>query len=328
MTACWPRARSAVGARAVLKASAEDFRVTELPAFRPEGDGEHLYLHLRKTDLTTPAVADWLAQVFGVPGVAVGYAGMKDRRAVTTQWFSVHTAQDAEALTARSGVALLASARHRRKLRRGELAGNRFQVRLTEVQGDAWADGLAWLARRGAPNYFGAQRFGGDNLIRARAWLAARRPRRVGVFRQGLYLSVLRSFLFNEVLAARVRAGVWDVCLAGDVPVALPTPDLAAADVPPEVPSGPLWGRGRPPVGGAAAAFETEALAGHAALREGLEHAGLSQERRSLVLRAPDLAWRSDGDSVEVEFSLPAGGYATTLLAEAFDLVLPAWRAG
>lgn len=317
MIATWPRAHPAAGACAVMKAAPEHFRVTELPGARPAGDGEHLFLKLRKTGLTTVAVAEWLATAFGVPTVAVGYAGMKDKRAVTEQWFSVHTPAAAAALPARPEVTLLESARHRRKLRRGDLAGNRFELRLTDVRGDAWESRLAEVREHGVPNYFGAQRFGRDNVEQASAWLGQQRRRRLGAFRRGLYLSVLRSFLFNEVLGARVRAGLWDSWLPGDVPVTLPGSGAGTA------PSGPLWGRGRSPAAERAAAIEAEALAPHRALCDGLEHAGPTQERRSLVLRADDLTWQRDADQVLLTFSLPAGCYATALLGEVFELSEP-----
>ncbi len=314
MTACWPRARPAAAARAVIKAVPADFQVIELPGFVPDGDGEHLYLELRKTDLTTVAVADWLAGCFDVAPLAVGYAGMKDKRAVTTQWFSVRTPGGPERLTHHRDIELLQSARHRCKLRRGTLAGNRFRLRLTGVRGDGWEEALSALRDGGAPNYFGVQRFGRDNLAQARAWLARGRRGRVGAFRRGLYLSALRSFLFNEVLAARVRTGVWNVWLPGDVAAAPAVPGNASA------PTGPLWGRGRSPAEAAAAAMERLALASHQPILEGLEHAGLTQQRRSLILRARELEWRRSCDVVELDFTLGAGEFATVLLAEVFDL--------
>jgi tRNA pseudouridine13 synthase len=310
MIAGWPRAWPGTGAIAVFKAQAEDFRVTELPAVEPSGSGEHLYLHIEKTAQATPAVAAFLARAFAVAPTAVGYAGMKDKHAVASQWFSVHTPLHAEALPPQPGLRLLGAARHERKLRRGDLAGNRFRVRLRVVDGDGWDSRFAEIRVHGVANYFGPQRFGGDNLARARAWLAERRRRRVSTFRAGLYLSVIRSLLFNEVLAARVRAGTWRDLIPGDVASASRT----------DVPTGPLWGRGRSAAAADALSVERAALAPHAALCEALEHAGPVQQRRALVLAAPDLTWQQDGDDVHVEFSLPPGGYATTLLAEVFEL--------
>ena len=319
MNAVWPRAGGGAPAGARMKTRCEDFRVCELPAVEPSGSGEHLWLHLEKTGMTTRDAAVALAGACAVPEHAVGYAGMKDKRAVTRQWFSVHTAADEAPALARPGLRLLAATRHQRKLRRGELAGNAFRLRLDGVEGTGWEAALATARDAGVPNYFGPQRFGSDNLRNAVAWLGQRRRQRVPAFRRGLYLSVLRSYLFNEVLGARVADGSWQRPLAGDV--LLPPAMLGDAAEP--APTGPLWGRGRSPVEAEAAALEQAALAPHGELCEGLEHAGLSQERRSLVLRAPDLSWSRDGDAVTLAFSLPAGCYATVLLAEAFDLREP-----
>jgi tRNA pseudouridine13 synthase len=324
MTADWPRERRLAAARAVMKAVPEDFQVVELAAAGPDGAGEHLYLRLEKTSLSTPQVTRWLAETYQVPEVAVGYAGMKDKHAVTEQWFSVHTPLDADVLPERAGVRLCDASRHRQKLRRGRLLGNRFRVRLRNVVGDGWAARLAAVRDSGVPNYFGPQRFGGDNLVRAQAWLGQRRRRREGAFRTGLYLSVLRSFLFNEVLAMRVRSGNWDRLLPGDVAVPLPSCRAAhAACAGRQVPSGPLWGRGRSAAGGEALALERAALAAHDVVCDGLEHAGLTQQRRSLVLQASDLDWHAENGDVELTFALPPGAYATILLAEVFDLASP-----
>lgn len=313
----WPRAHAGPRSRALMKLHPEDFRVDEVPGFTPTGEGEHLYLRIEKTGAATSELARALARAFAVPEASVGYAGMKDRHAVTTQWFSIHTPLDhppggALPPAELPGVRLLEACRHRRKLRRGELAGNRFRIRLRRVSGETWPARLEALRTGGAPNYFGPQRFGGDNLAAARAWLGERRRRRLGAFRSGLYLSVLRSFLFNEVLAARVREGTWNRVLPGE------TTQEGPAGTP--RPTGPLWGRGRSAAAAEALAVEQEALAPHRDIRDGLEHAGLEQARRTLVLEAAELGWERDGDELELTFTLPAGGYATAFLAEAFDL--------
>jgi tRNA pseudouridine13 synthase len=285
------------GIRAAIRTEPGDFRVDEMLAFEPGGEGEHLLVRLEKTDIGTPELARLLADAHGIDHQDVGYAGMKDKRAVATQWFSLRGVLELDdAVRALDGVRVLGTARHRQKLRVGS--------------GDV-ASAMARLGAGGAPNYFGGQRFGWDNLERAAAWLARRRRTRLSAFKQGLYLSVLRSFLFNEVLAARVRAGNWEALIGGDV-----------ADER-GLPTGPLWGRGRSPVTDAAAAIEQSALAPHTALLDGLEHAGLIQARRSLVLKPTDFSWEQDGERIEVRFRLGAGEYATSLLGDVFDLDAP-----
>jgi tRNA pseudouridine13 synthase len=302
--------------------------VDERLPFVPEGTGEHCFVRLEKVGLTTRDVQLDLARHHRLTPLDVGYAGMKDKHAVARQWFSLRGVEEPSA-PADQAMKILETSRHPKKLRRGELGGNRFAVRLrgvaAEDRGTAEA-GLRALANRGAPNYFGPQRFGENNLEAAREWLAGRRRaerpdgrrrgrRRSGGarFREGLHISVLRSFLFNEVLAERVRAGTWREPIPGDV-------------LENDRPTGPLWGRGRSPAEEAAAEVEARVLSCHEEIRHGLEHAGVSQNRRPLVLEADGLEWRivdaPDGSlTVEVEFGLPAGGYATSLLGEVFELV-------
>lgn len=308
----WPRAlvSSPTGAR--CKVRPEDFEVSELPAVTPAGAGEHLLVRVEKVDLTTTDAARALAAYFGVDAGSVGYAGLKDKRAVARQWFSVPTREgvdDGRELPVAGGrLTVLASDRHERKLRPGQLLGNAFRIRLRALDGEGWRDALPRLASAGAPNYFGPQRFGRDNFERARSWLPERRRRRVSRFRQGLYLSVLRSYLFNEVLAVRVREQSWEQPVCGDV-------------VESGWPTGPLWGRGRSAATGRAARLEEAALAELADIRDGLEHAGLGQERRPLGLRPRELAWEVEpAGALLLGFTLPPGAYATSLLREAFAL--------
>jgi tRNA pseudouridine13 synthase len=176
MIAGWPRAWPGTGAIAVFKAQAEDFRVTSCqPWSRPVR--ESICTCTSRRRLRPRRRAAFLARAFAVAPTAVGYAGMKDKHAVASQWFSVHTPLHAEALPPQPGLRLLGAARHERKLRRGDLAGNRFRVRLRVVDGDGWDSRFAEIRVHGVANYFGPQRFGGDNLARARAWLAQRRRR-------------------------------------------------------------------------------------------------------------------------------------------------------
>ncbi|MCZ6618360.1 MAG: tRNA pseudouridine(13) synthase TruD [Gammaproteobacteria bacterium] len=307
----WPRAFPASGMSAVFKQTPEDFRVDESLDFEISGSGEHLYLFVEKRNLGTPQVADYLARQFKVDSVAVGYAGMKDKFAVARQWFSVHTSDNIEPpgfpQPDMPGLRLLEATRHERKLRRGQVRTNAFTVLLKNFRGDGWADRLDLLATNGVPNYFGPQRFRGDNLQAARAWLEKRRQRRISNFIKGLYRSVLRAFLFNEVVGLRVEEGNWDEPVEGDVLIA-------------GKPSAPLWGRGRSQSSAAALLVEEAALAPHRSLCGSLEYAGVSQQRRAQVVFAESLLWEKSGDEILLSFGLPAGSYATSLLREGFDL--------
>jgi tRNA pseudouridine13 synthase len=323
---------------AAIRTTPEDFRVDELDAFAASGQGEHLMLTVEKRGMNTAFAAQRIARWAGVPEAAIGYAGLKDRHAVTRQRFCVHLpkkqAPDPAALESPE-LRVLGAEWHARKLPRGALAGNRFALRLRDVEGDRAAIDarLQAIAARGVPNYFGEQRFGreGANVASALAMFGGRRVRRE---ERSLLLSAARSELFNRVLAARVRATCWDTPLDGDVwmlegsrSVFGPEPwndtlaaRLAAFDI---HPTAPLWGSGPLRTEGAARALEEAVVAEPPglALCAGLEAAGLRQERRATRLRPTDLAWDwPAADVLALTFALPPGAYATTVLAELGDV--------
>lgn len=330
----WTRAYGPPPACAVLRGCADDFVVDEELGYAPDGDGEHVLLHLRKRDSNTDWVAQQIQALAQVRPVDVGFAGLKDRHALTTQWFSVALRGQAEpdwsALNSPQ-IQVLTVARHRQKLQRGDLAGNRFTLRLTALAGEqaAVAERLAAIRAGGVPNYFGEQRFGhdGNNLLHAQALFGGRVER--DRHRRGLYLSAARSLLFNHVLQARVEAGSWNRALAGEALMWDTDPShsfvafvldevtarrVAAGEV---HPTGPLWGRGRQPVKGAVAALEAAVLAPFADWCAGLEQAGLNVQRRPLRLPVRDLAWEFEAaDRLLLSFRLDAGSYATAVVRE------------
>ncbi len=330
----WPAAAGEPVATARTRSVPEDFLVEEELGFEPEGEGEHVFLHLQKRELTTTELAERLSSLAGVHPREIGYSGMKDRNAVTRQWFSVGLAGKPEpgwlSLQQDAGVEVLAVARHRRKLRRGVHRGNRFTLRLREVQGDREAidQRLSHIAAHGAPNYFGEQRFGRANatLEQARRWMATG-GRRIARNRRSIYLSVLRANLFNRLLADRVRAGDWDAVRAGDVCVLdgsrslfhceVPDADIARRCAEHDLhPALPLWGRGRDALAAAGETFRAQ-LADEAQSCEFLERMGLELAWRPARLLAGDFSWQfCDDGSLLLTFGLGAGGYATALLAE------------
>ena len=307
----WPKAYPASGASATLKHLNEDFVVTELPLQLPAGEGEHVWLDVEKNGANTAFVAQQLAEAAGVQERDVGYAGLKDRHALTRQWFSIYLPKgETPDLTQlqHPEFKVLAQSRHVKKLRPGDLQGNRFRIVLRDMAGDRAAveANLQAIASQGVPNYFGAQRFGfdGGNVEQGRAMLAreirVRNPKK-----KGLYLSAVRSFVFNEVLAQRIQQGLWGQTLPGDV--------LDEAGCP----TGPLWGRGRVSTTEQAQALENAVAERHATLCNGMEFAGLDQERRALVVSLADLSWAwPQADQLVLSFALPAGAYATVVLDE------------
>ena len=310
--AAWPPA-SRPAATGVLRQVAQDFCVDEELGFEPAGSGEHLYVRVRCHERTTPQAQAVLARCLGVAAMDVGYAGMKDRQAITRQWFSVRAPQFVDAVPDDPRVVIEARARHVRKLRPGDHRANRFAIVVKDVGGD-WDENLAQLAGRGFPNYFGEQRFGrcGGNIPRALAWVRAGRPR-CRRFVRALHISTLRAQIFNDVLGSRVRDGSWRTALDGDP---------GTADGRARTPTGPLWGRGRPPAAATTLALEQAVVERHREATEALEFTGSQQARRALVTVPEDLVWEKVGAKVganlHLGFTLPPGAYATRLLAEVF----------
>jgi tRNA pseudouridine13 synthase len=320
--------------RGVMRAQLEDFFVDEVLGFEPDGEGEHVLLQVEKRNTNTQWLADQLAGFAGIPKRDVSYAGMKDRNAVTRQWFSLGLAgapePDWDNLPI-DNVRVLQHARHRRKLRRGALQGNRFHLLIRELQGDldALQTRLQLIAQQGVPNYFGEQRFGhhGANLQQAEAMFQGKRIK--DRHKRSLYLSAARSFLFNELLSQRVASGDWDRAITGDVMLLAgsnsyfvpeandPTIQqrLVSFDI---HPSGCLWGKGDTPARLKAAELERTLAETHPVLCHGLEQAGLKQERRALRLPVADLQWNLAvaEQTLDLRFTLPAGAYATTVLRE------------
>lgn len=328
-----PFAHGAPPAHGILRHTPEDFQVEEQLGFEPEGEGEHLWLWVEKRGVNTEQVVRQLAKIAGVRQGAVGYAGLKDRHALTRQWLSVHLPKgdlDQAALWHGGQWRIARAVKARRKIRRGGLRGNRFLITVRGLRGDVAAveERLGRIAGRGVPNYFGEQRFGRDNIPRAEAMVRGE-LRVADRHLRGIYLSSLRSALFNAVLARRVTDGSWQRALSGEALnlvgsrsffVAEHIDDaivrrLAIGDV---HPSGPLWGRGEPPTLGEARALEEQVIAAcPAAWSQACIDTGMAQERRPLRLAVVDLKWQwSDGDILQLDFSLGAGAYATAVLRE------------
>ena len=320
----------------IIKTQDEDFRVDEIMPVIPSGEGEHLWLQIQKTGCNTDWLAGQLAKWAQVKAMAVGYAGLKDRHGVTTQWFSIHLPgledPDLSSLSI-EGVEVLQHRRHDRKLKRGTLSGNCFKLWIREIRGDRneLEQRLAHISQAGIPNYFGEQRFGHDmaNLEKAERLFqgGAGRMKR---HQKSLYLSAARSWLFNRVLSERVGRGDWNHFITGDVLMldgkSACFSDDGSADLKARVrsrelhPTGPLWGRGRSMAEADCVLLEQSIVDQMPILAQGLEAAGLKQERRALRLIPDQLKWQwQDEQTLELQFCLPSGTYATMLVRELVD---------
>jgi tRNA pseudouridine13 synthase len=328
-----PRAHGAPLCAARLRVEPEDFLVEEQLGFEAAGAGQHVLLKVRKRNANTLWIARELANACGCRPGDVGYAGLKDRRAVAVQWFTVPQSRLApqDWLGKGSGeYEVLEAQRHSRKLPRGALAGNCFVIKArgTAVEEASLASRLAAIERRGVPNYFGPQRFGrdGGNLQRMGENLRALRPAE-----RGFILSAARSLVFNAVLATRVGEGSWERLEPGDLANLDGRASHFCVEAVDETlvercagldihPTGPLWGSGSPLSGGRVLELEERVASGLTTACGLTTRAGMEQERRSLRLAVRDLRWRRDEDAVVLEFRLSRGAYATAVLREVFSM--------
>ena len=309
------------------------FAVEEIPLYQPQGEGRHLYLRLMREGWTTRGVVGELAGLFGVNPAEIGLAGLKDKQALVTQTFSLPredlSEQQAAAVLEGTPFRLLDARRHKNKLKRGHLLGNRFSILVSEPTPGALEAARATagaLAQRGLPNFYGSQRFGaaGDNAARGRAILAGKGPRRGWLAE--LMLSAYQALLFNVWLAERLSRGWFDRLLVGDwakktdtggmflvEDAEVDTARLAAGEL---TPTGPIYGHRVRLAQGEPGLLEAEVLA-EAGLREGdLKRAHLKGTRRPARLLVDEISLSEEDDGLRLEFFLPKGAYATVLLRE------------
>ncbi len=321
----------------VIRQSPDDFVVDEILGFELDGDGEHVCLRVQKRGMNTEEVSRRIAKLAGVRQMDVSYAGLKDRHAVTTQWFSIYLSNKPEPdwySLESDELTIVKLTRHGRKLRRGTLKANRFTLVLRQIDGDVTllAERLAQVKAQGVPNYFGEQRFGRANLARA-SDLFAKRIKVRDRHKKGMYLSAARSALFNAVLAYRVEQATWNRVLAGEVMMLDGSHSVFNADEVDDTlirrvcefdihPTGPLWGRGRLATAGEVLALEEQVLEPYFDWCEGLENAGLKQERRSLRLLPSNMSWTEEEGALTLSFELASGTYATSVLREITELVV------
>lgn len=333
-----PRAFAEPCGSAQLKASAEDFQVDEVLDIPLSGEGEHLWLWVEKRLLNTEEAARRLAKAAGVSLRQVSYAGLKDRQALTRQWFSLHLPGKADpqlAVAESDQLRILNIQRHSRKLQRGAHSANGFTIRLTDLKADhsVLKQRLQHIAAQGVPNYFGLQRFAeqGNNLLGALEY-AQRKELPLQRNLRSRLLSAGRSAVFNRVLAQRVQNNSWNIAQVGDVLAFTNSrsffiagaeecqdPRLAQLDV---HPTGPLWGEGALASQGATQQHELAVAAHWPELCSWLERANLQQERRLLRLPVRELSWSFLAENcLQVQFILPAGCFATVVLREMVDLL-------
>ncbi len=332
-----------INVTATLKKKVEDFIVEENLSVHFSGQGEHCWIYIKKTGCNTDWVAQQLAVFCGVKQLAVSYAGLKDRHAVTSQWFSVQlpgkpTPDWSQFETNFSNnetekIQVLKSFRHNRKLQRGALKSNDFKITLRDLSDtqdetfELLTQRCNEIAQKGIANYFGDQRFGrnGNNLNQAQKLF--QNPRfKLSKHKRGMYLSAARSWMFNHILSERIKRGVWNKRLTGDVFMldgksACFKDDgddqieqrLSANDI---HPTAILWGEGDIMVTAQAAELESHIINQFPDFRDGLISARLQAQRRACRLVVENMQSYREKDNFVVSFRLTSGSYATMVLAE------------
>lgn len=333
-----PRLQNGDRPQAEFKQTPKDFQVIEQLDVADDGEGEHQWLWVRKEGANTNFCAEKIARFAGVSPKNVSYSGLKDRQAVTWQWFSVQLPGQ-ETLNWEelndSEMSVERVIRRTKKLKTGFHSGNRFVIRLTNVSSRNALEQL-WegVCEQGVVNYFGEQRFGrgGDNVAQAERWLMADRPARITRSKRSLYLSALRSYLFNEIVAERIRQFGIDGTLAGDCVMLEGSKSVFTVEQWDDeltqrllnnniYLTAPLAGStNKPLVKGEAEEFELSLLQPYESWLQAFKKLRVEAARRALLLRVenPGISWQDD--EAELRFTLPSGAYATTVLNEIVDL--------
>jgi len=194
--------------------SPRDFIVEEVPLYQFSGNGEHLILHIRKKDMTTWEMIETIAKYLNIKVKEIGYAGLKDKHAMTIQYISLLAKNNEEKLQNfnHDKIKILNKYRHNNKIRIGHLKGNNFKIRLKKVLGvqkDKLNSTIEWIKKYGIPNYFGEQRFGnnGNNWQEGKDILEGKLKIRNPKTKKFL-LNAYQSYLFNSWLSKRVEISI------------------------------------------------------------------------------------------------------------------------
>ncbi|NVK23692.1 MAG: tRNA pseudouridine(13) synthase TruD [Gammaproteobacteria bacterium] len=317
-------------ASAYFKQRPEDFVVTENLGFELTGEGENLFLCIEKRELNTQQVCEYLAKFFKKRLRDIGYAGLKDKQSVSRQWFSVQMnvtqAPDLSDLDTEN-IKLIEYKRHNKKLKVGALASNHFKIVLNQVENiNHVVQKLTLIQHNGVPNYFGTQRFGfkGNNLNWADRMSSGEVIKNKKI--KGFALSASRSYLFNQVVSQRLQSNLYEQAQNGDVfilagsnsyfqePVSKAIQErLANHDI---QLSGPLFGQGQLESGNDICKIEQQVANLHPKWIAMLQNNGLKQERRALSLYPSNITWQQNEDTLTLEFDLPTGCFATSVLRE------------
>ena len=319
---------------ALLKAECANFVVKEQLGYDKSGDGEFVAVKVRKTDCNTLFVGEQLAKFAGISARNMSYAGLKDRKAITEQWFSLQMpGQPTPDFSQFSldGVEILEITRHQRKIRIGSLQGNHFEILLRNAEEtDELKVRLDFLAKNGFPNYFTEQRFGrdGNNLTQALRW-ANGEIKVKDRNKRSFYLSAARSEVFNLIVAKRIELGLAQQVLNGDILQLNGSHSWFVADESEDLTqlqqrliqqdillTAPLIGEEDK----SEVDFENDIFAQHQALFDLMRQERMKAARRPILMQPQQFQWQFEPNGLRLKFYLPAGSYATALVRELVNI--------
>ena len=332
----YPYPKPALSGR--IKSDPEDFKVIEQLGFSPSGSGEHLFIYVEKRSLTTHQLIDHIARDIDLSPRAIGYSGLKDKQAVTRQWLSLHLPgwRQLPTFSEHPSYRIIDHSWHDKKLRIGVHRSNRFEVVIRDIQGqlEPLTNIIEQIRQRGFANYFGQQRFGrqGDNVEQALRVLTDRRKRkRLRRDKKSLYISALRSELFNRILSRRIGQGIWLQPLDGDVYMLDRSQSLFNSVIDAEInrryreldihSAVSLYGLRAPKMSGRALAIEQEVMHESADIIQLLDELQVKLGYRANRATAVDLQLQHQprDNSLTLEVELVSGSYLTSLLDHFID---------
>jgi len=326
---------NAVEATGIIRTIPKDFKVTELNDIELSGEGEHLWLYVQKTNCNTDWVAKHLSNVCQVPQRQIGYAGLKDRQAITKQWFSIQLPKvlDIEKINSAlpDEVIIIDAKKHNRKIKTGQLDANEFEIIIREIQGDKTQieNNIDSIIQNGVPNYFGPQRFGHDmgNIQKAQDWFTGSYKVKTRNLKS-LLISTARSHIFNCIVAKRIKQNLWDKVIEGDIlqlnkshswfPLSDATPDeitkrLKEFDI--HI-TAAMYGEDTVQSSSACAELETLIADQFPIYKKGFEKFRLKQDRRAMRICPIDFKYEWLNDDLLLNFKLLPGAYATGIIRE------------
>jgi tRNA pseudouridine13 synthase len=318
-----------------IRISAKDFKVIEQLELNFTESGEHWWFYIEKTNSNTAWVATQLASACKVPARQVGYAGMKDRHAVTQQWFSVQLPKITDIQTIQTKlpdeVKILEHHWHQSKIKTGQLKCNEFSLTIRNIRGDQTTieENITRVVQQGVPNYFGPQRFGHNmnNIQQAQDWFAGKI--RVNNKKQrGILISTARSHIFNLIVAHRIRHNLWQQVITGDILQLdrshswFPASDAAKTELSQRLHdfdihiTAALWGEDEVQSTGQCAALENSIADTLPGYQSGFTQHRVKQDRRALRIHPGELYFQWKKDILQLNFKLSPGAYATCVLRE------------